>query len=868
MFKKEVLFKGAAVLVTALLLLAGSGGVFAQSIGELDAQAQKLIQQNKLNEAMDVYKRLTSLHPDSEAGWYNLAVLALRMQNIEGARWGFRNVVRINPKNDTALGMLVELSARAGDLPSLRQHAAALSRLKPKDPNPHFFLGVALLEAGQPAEAIRSLRQCVQLDARNVAGWVNLGIAYTRVDDYNKASESFEKAVAFEPRDLQIRMMAAAAAEQSNKLALAAGHYDQATRLEPNNPGIRLAYAHVLEMQNKPVEALEQYSKAASLDPKSFHAQFNKGRLEFMSSDFRAAEESFAAAFAADPKSAPAAANLALSQVYNGKLDLAETNYKKAQALDPEYLPALEGLAFVYEQTGKLDDAIGLLKKAKPLSTEPEGVDEALARLYERKGDFADSADIWKALAESRNRLTDWRELGRVQQLAGRPQESAYAYRKASELSPSPSQDLIQAAQVYGQAGNAEDAIRILDEVKAKEPDNLMPYFTAATIYTNAAQNDKAIAEYDKVIEKDPKNVNAMMSKAQLLESDAKYEEAIQEYRRTEEIAPDPVTLSNIARLLALQDKPEEAEAEYRRLAEKYPTAGSIWDSLGNLLEKNERLPEAAEAYEKAFAIEDSFFPSLSKAAAICERLGQTDRAIEVYAKQARHAPLRSDALSSLKRLYTQREKPEDYLALLGSLVRSIPEVGLPPYQLFLDEYKEAGRQEEALAIAREVAAQDAQSPTLQSFLGAALRASGNARGTVDLLVPLIQGNWNDPDLNRELGLAYMDLGNLERAGAHLTRAVNNAPFDPEIQYGVGRLRETEGKKDEALAAYRMALSLSPQHRAAGEAVKRLSPEPDVIRSEPMTIVVPEPADSSQSPSATEAPDTGAAAPADTPEEN
>lgn len=64
--------------------------------------------------------------------------------------------------------------------------------------------------------------------------------------------------------------------------------------------------------------------------------------------------------------------------------------------------------------------------------------------------------------------------------------------------------------------------------------------------------------------------------------------------------------------------------------------------------------------------------------------------------------------------------------------------------------------------------------------------------------------------INSQLGIAYLEKGNIQRSKQKLLLALKQAPMIPEPWYSMGYFYETTGNKDEAKNYYLKALGLAP----------------------------------------------------------
>ena len=831
----------------------------AQDVKKLEAEAGQLIQKKQFKQAIQVYKKVTSLAPSNQSAWYNMGVLSYQTGNPEGVRWAMAKAYRLNPSNEqgkNALNLLtaaMQQAGKSGNAAELKKYAATLEGLNPADPNPHFALGVAAMQGKSYDEAEARFGKVTVLSPKDSSAWINLGLARLNQKNLKGAREAFSRAAEVDPKNPVPRRMLASAAEQAGDTKGALSAYQALLGQTPRDVQSRLAYAGLLDKQGNVKEALAQYEIAAKHDPRSFAALANLGRTRFMSGDYKGAEKAFASAARVNPKSGMAHANLALSKLYTGDVNGAEAAYKKAVAVEPRSPSGYEGLAYVYEQRNKLPEAAAQIEKAISL-TPKDGqgaLTERMARLQERLGKTDRAVELWTRRTKESKDAAPWREIARIESARGNHDEAAQAYEKAYAADPKSTADILAAARMWGQAKQTDKAVASFDKAKDADPKDLQPYFAAAVLYSNEAAAEapdkrdysKALAEYDAAEKIDPKNVQIYQGRARLYENQEKYDLAIAEYKKIEDQGTeDPNMLANIGRLLDKAGKKDEAIADYRRVAEKFPKDARIQMTLGAALETQGNHEGAIAAYEEAYKRQPEQLYALQQIAEIQTKANKPAEAKAAWLRLAEIAPAGSPALAKLKDIYKAENKTDDYLKLLAGYVEKQPKTGAPPYDQFLDAYAEAGRADEGLAKIQELKAKDPKAD-LAVTEAKAMRLTGKNTEAVRALSALMNDRGKDPAVHRELGLAYRGLNNTERTTAHLKKSIELMPWDASAHMALGEVYEAAGNKTEALNAYRQAAAFGDPKATA--AVERLEPKP-----------APAPAPETQTP-----PETAPAAP-------
>ncbi|HIE50925.1 MAG TPA: tetratricopeptide repeat protein [Armatimonadetes bacterium] len=82
----------------------------------------------------------------------------------------------------------------------------------------------------------------------------------------------------------------------------------------------------------------------------------------------------------------------------------------------------------------------------------------------------------------------------------------------------------------------------------------------------------------------------------------------------------------------------------------------------------------------------------------------------------------------------------------------------------------------------------------------------------------------DNPDVHTDLGVMYLQLGEVEKARAHFKQAQTLNPQHPQSLFNLGVVYYQQGKKEKALAAWEGYLHLAPKGEKAEE-VRRLVEE-------------------------------------------
>ena len=154
-------------------------------------------------------------------------------------------------------------------------HFQAAAEINPSDPMSHSNLGAYLQEHGRLSEAVQQYEFTLNLtsDAGLVAAtYANLGTAYRKLGQDQKARDSYDQALRQNPNQSNAYLGLGQLLEKQNQLEDAIQNYSKAVELHPTDTGL-LLLGHALERTGRRPEALKAYQAALTLSPENPEAQ-------------------------------------------------------------------------------------------------------------------------------------------------------------------------------------------------------------------------------------------------------------------------------------------------------------------------------------------------------------------------------------------------------------------------------------------------------------------------------------------------------------------------------------------------------------------------------------------------------------------
>jgi len=313
------------------------------------------------------------------------------------------------PKKISTLSELV----KAGKGVAAIKMAKAILAKDPRNPEAHYFLGLAYLADGKAELALMELKTVNQIgifQGRLVEKDFRKHIAtlFDRFEQGEEALKEYILLVKLDPADPENYYKAGFFFEERGKADNALKYYRKTLELDPNHSDAHLRLGMLFLRANRPTEARQELEVALNLKPENYHAWFSMGRLLKEGHDFNGALSAFEKA-QKDPDLKVKAL------IERGSCFLTQKNYDRAiveleRALklatndsEKDILYARYFLAHCYEKNRMIDKAIGEWEK-----------------IYSRKPTFKDVAEKLSAYQDLRvdDRIKDYVTSSKPQFLA------------------------------------------------------------------------------------------------------------------------------------------------------------------------------------------------------------------------------------------------------------------------------------------------------------------------------------------------------------------------------------------------------------------------------------------------------------------
>lgn len=178
----------------------------------------------RVDEAIERLQRAVELQPRFDEGYYTLGVIYAERGQTEQAIAAWRQCLRVNPRHADAHRDLDALLQRDQERPG---------------PETAYQQGVALLEQGEPAQAVPFLEAAVQEDPVHADYRAQLAVAYYHIGQTDGAIEQFQRAIDLRPEFIEALYSLGVVYKEQGREEEAIASLQRCLNLEPRHADAR-----------------------------------------------------------------------------------------------------------------------------------------------------------------------------------------------------------------------------------------------------------------------------------------------------------------------------------------------------------------------------------------------------------------------------------------------------------------------------------------------------------------------------------------------------------------------------------------------------------------------------------------------------
>ena len=771
--------------------------------------ARLKVGQNQPAKALAELERLTQLYPSNAPGLYHLAQVQLINTNLNKAVDTLNQAVSYDTNYSDAIVLLAELNARSGkaslainsltDLlrrqPQLvRAHMALaniyrsqndmdnelavyrrVATLVPKNPQPHYLMGLILQAQNKTAEARKAYETTLQLAPDDFLTIMQLVGINLKEKNYTAAMQLVQKPLEKYPKATEPKMLLASVQLAQGDTNAAIATLKSTIEADPNAQNVYMMLASVYISSGLQKQALGELQTVVSKNPSNTPALMIIATLHDQAKNYQAARDA----------------------------------YEKILAVNPMSYQVLNNLAYLYcERLSELDKAYDYAMKARKILPQDPYAADTLGWILFKRGDYPralpliqESATKLEASTVPLPGLPEVQyHLGIANYMMGNEDSARNAFVKA----------LSSTNQYTGKTEAAErlaflntnmktggqQLVAGLEKRLTQEPNDTIALIRLANIRESEGKADQAVKIYEKALQSNPNAVPILVSLAQLYAGNMKQTaKALELARNARNLAPEDGHVSHVLGKLAMQTGDHKwALALLQESALKLPDQPEVHFDLALAQYSNGRVMESVENMKKAM--------QTGKTWANAESARRFIAISTLYLDPAK-------AKQSMNQIQAALKDEPDYLpALMATGIVS----------------EKAGN----LAAARQVYEKiltiyPAFTPVIRQFALLYASDSKDENKAFDLATKAREAFPQDAELAKTLGLLNYRRAEYSRSTQLLMESSRTLSTDAEVFFYLGMAQNQLKAKKESAEALRQALALNLKVPLADEAKKVLA---------------------------------------------
>lgn len=780
---------------------------------------------------------ITEVRKQREQGNYSTAVIQLK------------TLLQESPENAEARYLLGSIYNDTGDFTSAEKQLRTALDLRYDHAKVVPALGKSLLMLGEYQKLLDQIR--VEGEVGNLAQAETLtlrGLALLRLGRSREGYESFEQALAKQPEFSDALLGQARLAATEKKLDDAARLIERALVSAPKSIDAWLMKGDLARAMGNSVAATSAYLKVIEFNPENLPARLNTASLQIADGNFDDARKQIDLVRKLSPNNPITAYMEALIEFRRDNHAAAREQVLKILKVAPNHMPSTL-------LAGAVEFALG--SHAQAQFHLARVVEHAPGNLYARKLlvlSLAKSGQALRALEVLQPALNQSPEDGRLMALAGEVYmknneliKAGQYFDKAAKLDPKSARartalglsrlaagetdralaDIESAVQLdsdkyqadillvmwHLQRANFDQALKAVQSLETKQPHNPLTYNLKAAIYIGKEDGASARKNLDRALELQPTYVPAAENLAQL---DLREKNPKAARSRFEAIlAKDS---NNVPALLALANlaphigaSPQERIDWVERARKASPRSVQPLLMLVRLHAKAGADPRMLlELAQRAAVMDPDDTEVLETLGAVQIAAGEAEQALATFRKLATNQPGSHLALYRLATAQAAVANPAAATASLREALAIKPDFSDAQAALAALELR-AGRNTEAMRIARQVQKQSVRSPLGFVLEGDVLmeeRKFPQAAKAYETAYTIDKSGGLTIKLHSALTLA----GNPDGAAARLAQWLRESPDDVSVRIYAAETALKSGRYKDAIAQCEWLLQKQPDN--------------------------------------------------------
>lgn len=640
---------------------------------------------------------------------------------------------------------------------------------------------------GRFDEAIVQYRNALRHDERfGEARW-RLAQAFEHTGNAPAALREYVRAADLLPDDVEVQIKAATFLLRFQQFEDAQSRADQALGHDPGNVEALIVRANAMAGQRDVGGAIHEIEEALAAQPPDSRMYTTLGTLRSVGGEVAGAEEAFLKAVETDPSSVEA--RLALANFYwlGGRSDDVEKVLDDARALDPSHEIVNRMLAAFYLVTDRAPEAEAPLKVvvARVDSVETKLL---LADYYLQTRRYSEATAILEPLAQGSNPSgAAMLRLAGIEYNAGRRDAALRMVDELIAREPQNAAALTTLSAWQLEARNVADAVQAARAATEADPSSAAAQLALGRALAANREPEAAITALNEVLRLNPRVTDAQVLLSRLQLASGNPDAAVQYATDASRTVPDdPAVRMALARSLIAQGNLPRAEPEVRALLTEYPQAAATHAVSGALLAARGDAAGARAAFGRALDRDPNSLEALQGLLRLDFAAGRMPAAIARIEERVAKHPDSAALVFLAARTYGAAGQEDKVEKFLRAGLELDPD-NLQAYALLGRIYTSQGRLSEALGEFEVAAARQSNAVGAATMAATLLGMLGREDEARKRYEAIVEANPRAAVAANNLAWMYAESGgNLDVALQLAQSAKSQMPDSPEVNDTLG----------------------------------------------------------------------------------
>lgn len=161
-------------------------------------------QRQMIDEAIDEYKIVVEIEPDSKDDWKQLAALYVKNDEYEDAISAFEKVLEIDPNDAEAQRNLSEIQRSTGDVEGAIENKEKTREAQPENSQVRFELGKMYFDQENYENSVKRFQEFLTLVPNDVGAMEYIASSYMHLEKTRQAIDEFKKILKLQPDNKKV----------------------------------------------------------------------------------------------------------------------------------------------------------------------------------------------------------------------------------------------------------------------------------------------------------------------------------------------------------------------------------------------------------------------------------------------------------------------------------------------------------------------------------------------------------------------------------------------------------------------------------------------------------------------------------------